>query len=345
MKERRAWIDAARGVALAFVVLLHVSARLEKSGFVRSEWLEDLNAVLDGFRMPMLVALSGLLAAGIGTWTFADVARRRVGPLLVMYASWAVVLTLVTLVLIGDSEGAVSDLSSAAWLPYGQLWYLVALPVYIALAWALRSVPTSVLVPVAFAVFLLSRIFWGETVGLIGNWSWVASHWVYFVCAQRWASGYTGLAERATPRRAVGALALFGAVAAVAVGLDLATNALMLVPLSIAGTLAGLVGSGAWGQAAWLRWARAVGRRSLGVYASHAAIATAVALIIGDRFPSFRGGGIVVPLFAAAVTIAAAYALTVALARWAPVPLLSVWWDTAARTPVADKPRSSAQAQ
>ena len=88
-RERVTWIDTARGGALTLVVLVHSSLWLHRSGYRTAHWLDQMNLALDAVRMPTLVAISGLFAATIGTWSAREVLRRRVLPLALLYVVWA----------------------------------------------------------------------------------------------------------------------------------------------------------------------------------------------------------------------------------------------------------------
>ena len=77
MRERSSWIDAARGLAVCLVVLLHTTDALEERGFAVSPWLLGTNDVLEGFRSPELTpsarSLEELRTSGE---SFADFALR-----------------------------------------------------------------------------------------------------------------------------------------------------------------------------------------------------------------------------------------------------------------------------
>lgn len=329
MAGRLAWIDAARGGALTAVVFLHAEQVISRTFDVHPA-LTVPNAMLDGFRMPTLIALSGILAVGLRAWAWEDVWRRRVAPLSLMYVAWMLLTGLAAMAWQGEPESIPAFVARGIVAPYSPLWYLYALVLYMVAAKLLARVPTGVLVAAAFVVFVVSRsvIEWG---GTFYSWHWVLDHWIYFVCAERLARAYIRTAERATAARAVMALAAYLILAAIAVATGTATNPFVLIVLSVVGTLVALTCASQWGTAAWLGWARAIGRRSLGVYASHAAILALLWNLLGARIPSFSAGSLVTPVVAGLVTLGLAYALTMALHRWAPVPLLRPWWSTRAR--------------
>ena len=287
-RERLEWVDAARGVALSAVVMHHVVERMTSDGDRVTHLLQQADLVLDGFRMPTLVALSGMLAAGVGNWPWAAVWRRRVAPLLLLYGIWAVIGTVATAAVTEKVSlaDAVTRIPLAALRPDGWTWYLAALAIYIALARALRSVPTRWLVGASAAIFLIAMWTWpAHLPGSFDWWWYVPEHWVFFVCAQRWAVGYRREAERATTSRALIALAAFAGVGAVAALFDLVAFPLVLGVLALCGTWVSVACAGAWGKAALFAWARAIGRHSLGVYVTHGWLVFCLWLAIADHFP------------------------------------------------------------
>ena len=333
MRLREPWIDAARGVALTGVVFHHILAYTAKTAG-EPAWLSDADLALDGFRMPMLVGISGLLAAGVRHWPWREVLRRRVGPLALLYVVWAVVGIVVATAFTTEMTLA-EGVHQLSWLlvrPAGWAWYLAALPLYIAGAKALAKVPTYVVVPLSAAVFLAALATWPSSpMQPLDNWWWPAEHWVFFVCAERFASAYWAAATRGTTRRAIAAIALFCAAGLIGAVTGVLEAPVVVGCLGVLGTFMGLTAAGAWGGAAWLAWARAIGTRSLGVYAIHAWLAFVLWHLLLNAVPPFRADGLMFPVAFAAAVLAISYALTLLIERFAPVPLLRPWWDTRAR--------------
>jgi uncharacterized membrane protein YcfT len=336
MRERLGWLDAARGIALALVVLLHVVAWLRSVDFTVSAWLIRADDILDGFRMPTLVLISGLLASSVGAWTWRAVLRRRVGPLVLLYVVWTPIVVLVV-DWVRDAEVVLAD-SGLEWMllrPEQRMWYFYALAVYIAAARLLRRAPSAPLL-VAAVLINLAAMQWLADSLLPHNvqwWSYVLQHWVFFVAAERLASSYRALAERRS--RAVGgaALSVFVVFGAVTIALGIAESPVPLLILGVLGSLVTLTFIPLVGDARVLGWARAVGRRSLGIYAMHAALAALVVTLVAQWLPRFEGAGLLIPLVVAAAVVALAFGATRVLEQWAPVPFLRPWWSTTADEP------------
>ena len=332
MVRREAWIDVVRGFALCLVVALHVTAHTTANGIPPRPIITDVNLVLDGFRMPAIIMVSAILAAGIGSWPWREVARRRVAPLLLIYALWTVIDVTIRAVMSDSGFGSddVARIALMAFRPDQYTWYLYALAVYLVLARLTRRVPALVLIAIAVVVniVVMTGLPYAHTVANFEWWYYVGEHWVFFVAAQRFALQYRALAAAATPARAGAALAVFATAGFVAVRLGIVTNPAVILLLSIAGTGFALLAAPLVAERRWLGWARAVGTNSLGVYVIHSWMGAMVGLVLVSRVHWFHGASVVVPATATLLTIAASYWLTRLIQRVAPVPLLRPWWST-----------------
>src|SRR5690606_11420617 len=100
--------------------------------------------------------------------------------------------------------------------------------------------------------------------------------------------------------------------------------------LSLAGMATVLIVAPLLGDAKALGWARAIGRDSLGVYATHLWIVVGLGAL-ATAIPARGALEAWLPLAIAAGAVVIAYALARFLKRWAPVPFLKPWWDISAR--------------
>ncbi|MGO3885241.1 MAG: acyltransferase family protein [Mycetocola sp.] len=153
--ERERWIDTARALAILLVVLFHAVLYLDVTGNA-GPW-PRVNNLLDSFRMPLFFALSGLLAASAMTRPFRSLWSRRLAPLLYLYALWCIIQHGVSW-LVGPpvgSDPSVFALLRVLVLPDANLWFIVALPLYLGLHWMVRSVPPSIVIGISAAFSLV----------------------------------------------------------------------------------------------------------------------------------------------------------------------------------------------
>lgn len=334
MAKREAWIDVVRGVGLCLVVALHVTALTAINGIRVNEAIVNVNLVLDGFRMPTIIMISAILAAGIGSWSWRSVVRRRVMPLMLLYAIWTTIDVAIR-GLIGDGGLGRDDVARIALMavrPDQYTWYLYALALYLAVARLTRRVPALLLVGVSVVVNIVVVAGWrhGHAPLNLEWWYYVGEHWVFFVVAQRYAQQYRAIARAGTPARAGLAVAIFAVAGFAAVRLSIITNPGVILLLAVAGTMFALLAAPLVAERRWMGWARAVGSNSLGVYVIHSWMGAIIALTFVSRVDWFRGASVIVPATATALTIAASYGLSRAIDRFAPVPLLRPWWSTSA---------------
>ncbi|WP_343505064.1 MULTISPECIES: acyltransferase [Roseobacteraceae] len=127
--QRYEWIDAARGLAILFVVLWHISLwHFEMSG----EWSPLLKPVVDflrDIRMPLFFLISGFLARKLIERPMKD-SLVRVANIYFVFVFWSSMVAVKALALGGASfPQALSQLFWTLLLPTGY-WYLWAIAVY-----------------------------------------------------------------------------------------------------------------------------------------------------------------------------------------------------------------------
>lgn len=147
---RTPWIDAARGVAVVLVVLMHyfiftVSPHLTENSNTKNAW-EDTIEVLGAFRLPMLFAVSGMLSAKyIASGPRASWRRARSSYYL--YVAWLFAYAAVSLVAPASAPYGQWDLHTLLqniYDPRTPLWFVFALAVYVTVLPLLRRVPAGV---------------------------------------------------------------------------------------------------------------------------------------------------------------------------------------------------------
>lgn len=141
--SRVAWIDIAKGVAIALVVLHHGLQFLEAYGWTPGP-LQRADTGLTTMRMPLFFAVSGLLAAGaVRSLDLASLWRRRMLLLVYLYVLWGVIRAVWFSFVPWPLEplDPWMQLLLSPIQPWSGLWYLYALALYLALAWAVRRLP------------------------------------------------------------------------------------------------------------------------------------------------------------------------------------------------------------
>lgn len=158
MTARVGWPDVAKGVCIILVVLWHVVTKhaieVEGAGAITDAWA-TLNAQLLPLRMPLFFLISGMFAASAVNAPAGTSWRRRATRLASVYAIWVVIQTF-ALALTPDFDTARAEngwqLLAQLTISPTNLWYLLALAVYLMVARLVRHVSTAMVLPVAFVV-------------------------------------------------------------------------------------------------------------------------------------------------------------------------------------------------
>lgn len=139
---RYLWVDAAKGICMALVVLRHLALWFEgeiNSGAPAVWW--TVSEFLSPLRMPLFFFLSGFLAVRALSRPLRASQARTVG-LYVVYALWTFLFLSRLFLPVarggGDAPTA-GELALSLVLPTS-FWYLWALPAFFLLAWALQKV-------------------------------------------------------------------------------------------------------------------------------------------------------------------------------------------------------------
>ncbi|MBO9553277.1 acyltransferase [Cellulomonas sp.] len=201
---RLEWVDAARGYSVAAVVVAHVvlwhmtDPGVPIAGVGASFW-DRVYGLMGSVRMPVLLAVSGLVMARRVRAGFVE------GGLLLrsvrnyyLYVVWLVVYALFYAVVVEPTlphrVDGVGDVVRQLVVPETTLWYVYALAVYIAVLGALHRVPAWV---VLTALSVLSIVMHVTTTS-DQVWSKVPELAVYFALGVYGADLLRRLADRAS---------------------------------------------------------------------------------------------------------------------------------------------------
>ncbi|RZT84763.1 acyltransferase-like protein [Pseudonocardia sediminis] len=217
--SRTAWVDAAKGLCIALVVLHHVVMFLKPHGLVPAP-LDLLNTALASLRMPLFFLASGLFLASALDRPWRVMAHRRVALFAWLYLLWTTAQFALFAVLPTGTAPATATQSATGLLlspvvPAPSLWFLYALAVFSLAARLLRRVPAAVLL----VVTAVSSAFVGAGTVEIGSFGWefMARYAFFFVLGWHGRRLVGRLASATSPPRVLAGGLLAGAAAAAAV--------------------------------------------------------------------------------------------------------------------------------
>jgi len=325
VRDRLGWVDAVRGACVLAVVLFHVTAwhvlPLDLPPLADRTW-SVVNSYLGSLRMPLLLAVSGLLASRriLAGWR-SSAAAERAASSYYLYLVWLAVYAVLYAVLDHpwlphSIDGAGEAALEVVW-PQTPLWYVFALAVYVVVLTSLSRVPPAV---VLGGLAVVSVVF------QVGDWDLGLAAKVpelafFFAVGVHGRARLGDFAERLDHRRGAGALA--AVLASVAAGRVLPSDGVLHALLVLVRGVSFLL-LGVAVVVVLVRWrpaARAgswIGQQTLPVYVLHVPLLLVLVSVLGPD-PSPRLGGLlsntVVALGYPLVLTAVLVALTLLLHR------------------------------
>lgn len=273
-RAREGWPDVAKGICIILVVLWHVVTKhmieVPGAGAVTSGWV-TLNAQLLPLRMPLFFLVSGMFSGRAVTARSGGGWRMRAGRLALVYVVWVLVQTF-ALALTPDFATAratdAGELLAQLTFSPTNLWYLLALAVYLLIARLTRYVPTAVLLPAAFVV---SAVAASGVLPDLGNLWQVMQNLFFFLAGLRLRDVVEQFARQSGALRAFMLGAAYTAAAAVVGVLGMRQWPGVWPLLSILAVVFGITACAILDRrmgaiARPLRW---IGRRTLPIYVIH----------------------------------------------------------------------------
>lgn len=306
----RAWVDIAKGAAIYLVVFYHTTLFFEPEGIAGLPG--RLKQLLEAFPMPAFFLISGLFAARVGSWTLAQLWKRRLLPLLWLYVVWSIIrfgfyllFPETTRDLDGLAAGDIRSLLLILVWPTSSYWFLYALFWFTFGVWALRRLPVWVQVS---GTLLLSGAVTSNLINFQNvGWNRTAALFVFFLVGALFHDQIIAGVRRARVGWLIGLVALYLGTIALVMFIPGARS----IPLAITAAQAFAVAA-AFVAASYLAYVkpvawvlRTVGAWSLQIYLLHLFFIAALATVLGMWLPDMGG------VTGAAVTVAASVVVTV----------------------------------
>ena len=182
-RERLAWVDTGRGVAIALVAFYHGARWLSRAGFDTEGW-QAVNDVLSSLRMPLFFTLSGLFARKWLHASWGALFRAKLALFAWVFCVWEVIGS-ATFVLGSASNGrrvSIPDTAHALlWSPLYpklELWFIWALTLFFIVAKLTRAVNRWVQLGLAAVLAAVALTLWFDvTTGPTGS----AKYYFFFL--------------------------------------------------------------------------------------------------------------------------------------------------------------------
>ena len=311
--RRVQWVDAARGMAIALVVLHHASKRSVVAG--SADWWLDVTNMLQTVRMPLFFAVAGVFAA---SWvseqrSWASMLRSKVLLFGWVYAVWVLVRFSWFLLVPtpGQDAGSPGDVALRLVQPEGAGWFIVALALMFVVAKAVHGAPPALVVGGASLVSIAFLAGWVHAGNAI--WDGLGAYTAFFLLGVTLREQVLAVAGR-TPAWVTAAVPVVWAVAYLALATaDLETAPVVGFVLRLAGVAAGVAVALRLQHWAWLR---ALGRGTLPVYLAHQLLVISLVAWLSAAFAF--GDHVVLAVGAPLVLAAGLLAVTYPLGRLAP---------------------------
>ncbi|WKD60765.1 Acyltransferase family protein [Corynebacterium ciconiae DSM 44920] len=154
--ERLKWPDAAKGLSIVGVALLHVCLEVPHG---MDTWLAGLNHLLDPLRMPLFFLVSGYFSVKVLRFSLREVLSKRIWFFFLPYLVWMPIYLFIKefeMVRFADfTHRGAGWVAMSVLSGEGMYWFLYCLAVFCLFAWATRSLSNPVAVALSLTPLLL----------------------------------------------------------------------------------------------------------------------------------------------------------------------------------------------
>ncbi len=207
-KQRLAWIDTARGLAIILVVFIHATQWVQEAPIRIGLW-DDINEVVSTLRMPLFFMCAGILATKWLYASWADLIAKKVFFLGWVFAIWQVVGSLEAVVaaqITGDQLTPVRMVVSLALSPVRprfELWFIWALAIFFVITRLTSRFP---LAPQLAVGALMASVAFSDLIPEVNlGWNGFLKYYLFFVIGSYYRPLLLTLANRLTKPLALAA--------------------------------------------------------------------------------------------------------------------------------------------
>lgn len=270
---RYEWVDFAKGMAMLAVVYFHVTLFFGEVGVDNA--LGRVKLAFELFPMPAFFLLSGLLNRRASTWTFAELWRRRLLPILYIYVLWSLVrfgfyMAFPMLATDAADMAPTNPLTIALLpvLPTSSYWFIYALALFTLASWLLRKIPAAVHLALAAALSAAVTSGWLNTHTIA--WDRIGALFFFFLLGSIESKRIRIIVSRAPPWAIVVAVvALLGVIAAMFLARGVIRIPFVVLAGQMLAVFVGFQVARLLCQFRALGWVSTVGRQSLTIYLLH----------------------------------------------------------------------------
>lgn len=283
--DRVGWVDAAKGICIIFVVMMHSTLGVGKALDAQG-WMHTVVEFARPFRMPDFFLISGLFLGLVIDRPWMRYLDRKVVHFAYFYVLWLTIQFAFKAPGIAMEEGAAAPIQHylmAFIEPFGTLWFIYILPIFFLVTRIVKSLPVVLVFAAAAALEILPI----ET-----GWMLVdefCARFAYFFAGYAFATSIFRVATwlQARPLVAVAILALWAPIngwlvfssapahldhlLTAELGQSGATNGLAELPflslaLGFSGALAVVAVAALVAEKPWSRWLSWLGAHSIVIY-------------------------------------------------------------------------------